>query len=164
MALTPDPPLALYSTITSLAYWIAQKYYTERHYVWCAPARHADRFAPTNPPSSDPIKLSWVYHNDVVQGDAHSAAIERNRIGIIRGAEARHRQDVIDGRTRRLIEATSRHAHLIDFKPLLLVIPFAGVNRIVRPASLRVRARAAAEEYIIEDLPRSCFDVIELQR
>lgn len=157
-------PLILLSTITSLAYNIARRYYGDQHYAWCAPAPAPDRFARQNPPSSDPIALYWSLVKDIDGGDQHSDAIARNRLGIIRGANVRHLQGVIDDDTRQLIDDVAKTAPLDDFKPLLLIIPYLAVTGIVRAVDLGSRARATADEYIIEDLPRSCFDIIELER
>jgi hypothetical protein len=55
-------------------------------------------------------------------------------------------------------------AQITDFKPLLLVIPYAPVRDIVKPAEIGARAKATSEEYIIEALPRDSFDVLEIHR
>lgn len=155
-------PLVLYSATTKLAYWIAQKYYGETHYVWCAPKRDTDRFGFTNPPSSEPVSIYWTYKRDVDSGDGHSAIVEGNRRGIIRGATIKEQSGVIDQSTRELIEQMVKSAGLGDFSPLLLVIPYSAVESSVRPADIPNRARATSDEYIIESLPRNCFDVLEL--
>lgn len=156
--------LALYSTVSTLAYWIAQRYYGQRHYVWCSPAPDTDRFAPINPPSSDPVRIYWTFHDDIAAGDEHSAKVKENRLGIIRGAAARHGQGVIDEATRQSIEDTVRLAPLNAFAPLFLVIPVAGVARDLRAANPVDRARVTAEEFVIDDLARSRFDVLTLRR
>ena len=159
----PDP-LVLYSTVTKLAYALGQRYYGQNHYVWCSPAREIDRFSFLNPPSSDPIAIYWELHHDIAKGDEHSARIGDNRRGLVRGASVRESQGRIDGKTRELIEAVVARAPLHDFKPLLLVIPFGRVGSIVKPADVAERARATSDEYIVEELPRDCFDVLELER
>jgi hypothetical protein len=157
-------PLVLYSTITQLAYALAERYYNHLHYAWCAPVTNFDPHNFSNPPSSDPVSIYWELHNDIEGGDAHSARIAANKSGLIRGASAHHAAGTIDAPTRTLIEQVVVAASLIDFKPLLLVIPFEKVKAIAAAAPVAVRARATSEEYIIEKLPRSCFDVIELRR
>jgi hypothetical protein len=74
----------------------------------------------------------------------------------------REQQGVIDQPTRELIEQVVKKATLVDFSPLLLVIPYTAVSGIVKRAAVTARARATSEEYIIENLPRNCFDVLEL--
>jgi hypothetical protein len=154
----------LYSTSTKLAYSIAQKYYGGMHYVWCAPRPHADRFEVQNPPSSDPIAIYWRFEQDIQGADTHSALIANSRLGICRGAFAREKQGVITREIRILIDAIVKKAPLTDFKPLLYIIPYAAVKDLARPASMMDRARPTSEEYIIENLPRSSFDVLELVR
>jgi hypothetical protein len=164
MSTFPRQPLTLFSTVTSLAYWVAERFYAHCHHAWCAPAPAMDRFVPRNPPSSDPIQIYWSFHEDIAGGDEHSAVIAANRLGLIRGAAARCSQGVVDEKTRQLIEATVKRAPLSAFKPLLLVIPYTAVSDIVKPADPDARAGVMAEEYVIEQLPRTCFDVIELHR
>lgn len=155
-------PLVLYSTTSRLAYSVGQKYYGEVHYVWCAPRQDHDRFGLQNPPSSEPVSIYWRFRHDIDGGDEHSASIDANRRGIIRGASVREQQGVIDQPTRELIEQVAKKAALVDFSPLLLVIPYTAVSGIVKRAAVTARARATSEEYIIENLPRNCFDVLEL--
>ena len=157
-------PLVLYSTITRLAYSLGQNHYRERHYVWCAPQPAADRFVLRNPASSDPLSIYWRFHRDIEDGDEHSNQIATNREGLVLGAEAKEKQGVIDPLTYQYIEQMVRQAPLRDFSPLLLVIPYNSVRRMVKPAPVSAAARATSEEYVIERLPRSCFDVLELQR
>jgi hypothetical protein len=156
-------PLFLYSTITNLAYALGQRYYGQKHYVWCAPVRGVDRFSFPNPPSSDPIAIYWELHEAITKGDEHNARISDNRRGLIRGASVRESQGIIDTKTRQLIEAVVGRAQLRDFKPLLLVIPYPLVEAMAKPADIPARARATSDEYIIEELPRDCFDVLELK-
>jgi hypothetical protein len=164
MSAVSRQPLTLFSTVTNLAYWAAERFYGQCHHVWCAPAPAMDRFVPYNPPSSDPIQIYWSYHGDIVGGDEHSAMIAANRLGPIRGAAARCAQGMVDEGTRQLIEATVKRAPLTAFKPLLLVIPYSVVCDVVTPAEPGARAGVMAEEYIIEHLARTCFDILELRR
>lgn len=164
IALAQQPYLVLYSTISTLAYWIAQRYYAQRHYVWCAPAPAMDRFAPVNPPSSDPIRIYWSFFDDIAAGDEHSSKVKENRLGLVRGAATRHAQGLIDEATRQSIADTVQLAPLNAFAPLFLVIPVAAVGGVLRPADPRERARPTAEEFIIDDLPRTSFDVLVLHR
>jgi hypothetical protein len=157
-------PLVLYSTITQLAYSLGQKYYRGLHYVWCAPCPEVDRFALRNPASSDPLSIYWRLLRDIEDGDEHSLQIDGNRRGLLFGASIKEQQGVIDQLTRQRIEAVVTRAPIRDFSPLLLVIPYASVSGIVKPADITAAARATSEEYIIDELPRSCFDVLQLHR
>ena len=156
-------PLVLYSAISRLAYNIGQRYYRGEHYVWCAPCPRTDPHGFANPPSSDPISIYWRCHGDVTGGDDHSAYVASNRTGLIRGASVKEQHGVIDKPTQTLIEAVVKKASLQAFSPLLLVIPYASVEALVKHAALDDRANPTSEEYIIEALPRNCFDVLELR-
>ena len=149
------PPRVLYSAVSSLAYLIGQRFYAKTHYVWCAPV---------NPPSSDPTQIYWAYHHAIATGDQHSGVIRRNRAGIADGAATRRSQQVIDSTAERTITELARSAQLVEFRPLLLGIPFHAVATQVRPAAIKARARVTSEAYIIENLPRNCFDIVELHR
>jgi hypothetical protein len=157
-------PLVLYSAITQLAYSLGQKYYRGLHYVWCAPRSETDRFALRNPASSDPLTIYWRLHQDVGDNDEHSSLIDGNRRGLLFGASVKEQQGVIDEPTRMRIEAVVTRALVGDFSPLLLVIPYASVSGIVKLADVSAAARASSEEYIIDRLPRDCFDVLQLHR
>lgn len=157
-------PLILYSAVSRLAYAIAQRYYGAHHYVWCAPCAVPDQFGLANPPSSDPLAIYWRFYEDIKGGDHHSTQIEANRRGLIRGASVKQSAGVIDEDTRKRIEAGVAQAPLSDFLPLLLVMPYSVVGAIAKPADVTNRARATSEEDIIEALPRSCFDVLELRK
>ncbi len=155
-------PLVLYSTITRLADSLGQKYYNGQHYVWCAPHDQADRNALRNPPSSDPLSIYWRFYRDISDGDGHSPYIEANRSGLLVGASVKEKRGVIDRPTRERIATMVTQAPLQDFFPLFLVIPYASVSSFVRAADIAIVARATSDEYIIEQLPRAYFDVLEL--
>lgn len=158
----PDP-LILHSAVTMLSYRVAQDHYGGEHYVWCAPCRDVDRFASINPPSSDPVSIYRRLVSDIRGGDKHSSIIRQNRRGIRRGATVKEQAGVIDAAKRKEIEKLARTASLAEFQPILLVMPFEVVRHIIKPATLPSRAAVWSQEFIIERLPRSCFDVLELE-
>ena len=92
-------PLVLYSTNTWLAYAISERFYRGIHYVWCTP--HA---GPSSVPSHDAT-------------DRHSALIQQNRAGILRGAQSRRQQGVIGEPHEGEIRAVVSLAETRDFKP-----------------------------------------------
>jgi hypothetical protein len=155
-------PLLLYSTVTSLAYHLGQRYYGEMHYVWCAPARRADQYVSNNPPSSDPLAIYWSLLREIKGNDGHSSKINDNRHGLILGANGKEKQGVIDSRTRELIEAVIGRATINDFRPLFLAMPYAMVKPLICAPGVGNIASATSQEYIIESLPRECFDILEL--
>lgn len=157
-------PLVLYSTNTWLAYSIAQRYYKESHYVWCAPVFDATtfpRFATAIPPTSSPSEIYRNLSQEVNRGDRHSDKIKQNKIGIIRGASIRKTNGQITDEIEKDIVAIVNSAETRDFRPLLYVIPFRSVSKIVKEVPVAKRAHPLSQEYIIERLPRRYFDVIE---
>lgn len=120
-----------------------------------------DALLPRNPPSSDPWLLYQNFQLDIRNGDHHSAIIERNRAGIIRGAESRHAQGIISDDDRDLIQYMADAAALEEFHPLFMVIPYDRVNSdgLIEQPSVKERARATSREFVIRNLPRDHFDV-----
>jgi hypothetical protein len=165
-ASTPREPIILYSANTWLAYAIAERYYRGEHYVWCTPYFDASSVAPLNytvPPSSSPIEIYRGLRKDVLNGDRHSAKIAANKAGIVRGMEAKLSVGAIDDEVATEIASVIGAADILDFRPLLYVIPFHVVRDRLRPVPVRQRAHPMSVEFIIETLPRECFDVIGLE-
>ncbi|MEP2236289.1 MAG: hypothetical protein ABJM58_11655 [Alteripontixanthobacter sp.] len=155
-------PLVLYSTITSLAYVIARRYYGDVHYAWCAPGDPPDQYDMVNPPSSHPVQIYRDFLRDIESSDGHSGKIEQNRIGLTRGAEARYKQKKItSGQRDRVIEIIKR-SEFGAFRPLMLVIPFEQVCNDAQLVDVGDQANAMSEEYICPDLPRVSFDILQL--
>lgn len=160
----PDPTL-LYSANTWLAYTISQTYYGGEHYVWCNPHLNS-RWLPAGlaplPPSSSPGDIYLVLHADIQGGDLHSAKIEQNRDGILRGAVIKRAAGIISERQQADIKGIVASSGLRDFRPLLFIISFGPIANRVEVVPLARRASLFHEEYTIERLPRALFDVIEL--
>ncbi len=134
-------------------------------YVWCTPYAgpgSRSRHDMTVPPTSSPLEIYRLMHEESSRGDRHSGAIERNRAGIVRGARSRRQQGMISEAQEAEIGAAVRLAQTHDFKPLLFLIPFGGVRGRLREVPVEERAHPLSLEYIIESLPRTSFDIIEL--
>lgn len=154
--------LNLYSTNTWLAYEINEQYYNCIHFVWFALVIDpTDSRFEHNPPSSNPINLYGRLTQDVDRRDKHSPYIIKNRAGIINGANKKREQGVITEDQERKIIATVNDAEARDFYPLLYVIPFSKVKRMVKDVPVKNRPHALSLEGIIESLPRDYFDVID---
>lgn len=54
-----------------------------------------------------------------------------------------------------------KHAEIFDFRPLVYVIPYHLVDKLVEEVSVEERAHPLAVEYVIKQLPRKLFDIIE---
>lgn len=155
--------IVLFSTNTLLAYWINEKYYSQKHFVWCNPYA-SDKQVPANtvmPPSSSPGDLFKSFDKDVRANDLHSEVIKRNRLGLLVGAGAKKSQGVITSAEEADITQIVNTATAQDFAPLLYVIPYALVAKIVKPVSVAKRAHPFSEEFVIEELPREAFEIVQ---
>lgn len=156
--------LLLYSTNTWLAFKIAKEYYKDVHYAWCSPyfsARSVPAFDYTNPPSSSPGEIYDRFFEDVTRGDLHSPSVAANRVGLVKGANAKAAAGVITSEQKKEIYAIVKEAETLNFRPLLYVIPFSPVANRLKVVPVHERAHPFSVEYIIENLPRRSFDVIE---
>lgn len=157
--------LLLYSTNTWLAYKIAQKYYNAEHYVWCTPyfdPRRSGDHDSDVPPTSSPIELYRSLDEEVTRRDRHSDKIKGNRAGILRGASSKKRAGVINDKQEQEIVSIVELAETSDFHPLMYVIPYCKVSGLLREPPPEDKAHPLSAEYIIDCLPRSCFDIIDL--
>jgi hypothetical protein len=153
----------LYSTNTWIAYMIAEKFYRKQHYVWCTPyfdPRQNGRDAAV-PPTSSPFEMYRALFAETSRGERHSAKIEENRVGILRGATAKKKARVINDDQQKEITAIVKVAIPSDFRPLLYVIPSSVVSSRLREPPPEDKAHPLSAEYVIDALPRECFDVIE---
>jgi hypothetical protein len=114
------------------------------------------------PPSSSPLAIYRALHEDVKHNDHHSAKIEANRQGLVRGADMKLAAGAIDDRAASEIAEITRLASVADFRPLLYVIPYALVDRDAKEVPVAQRAHPLSDEFQIESLSRECFDIIEL--
>jgi hypothetical protein len=159
-------PLVLYSCNTWLSWAIAERYYQGIHYCWCAPFFDGRTAAQQYrlPPTASPAEISATLLAESSRGDRHSGSIERNRLGLRRGIQAKLKAGVISAREAAEIGIIVEDASLVDFRPLLYVIPFAAVAGIAAPVGPRARAHPLSPEYLIHTLPGHLFDVLELGR
>lgn len=160
-------PLLLYSTNTRLAYLISKRYYGDLHYVWCTPYFDSKSLAPhdyTIPPTSSPGEIYHNLYEEVIRGDRHSSKIEDNKRGILEGANAKRKAGVINEQQEQEIAQIVEQAMILDFKPLLYIIPFNLVTNLVEEVPVNKRAHPLSVEYLIKELPRHLFDIITLER
>ena len=153
----------LYSTNTWIAYMIAQRYYGGIHYVWCTPYFDPRQLGRENavPPTSSPLEMYRTLFEETSRGDRHSSKIAENRVGILHGASEKHAAKIITEVQKDEIAAVMKVALPTDFRPLLYVIPVSMVADTVREPPVEDKAHPLSAEYIIGELPRDCFDVIE---
>lgn len=157
-------PLVLYSVCTYLAYNIAASYYEHQHFVWCSPffsEGSAPSYQYTNPPTSSPARIYRDLQIGVTSDDRHNARIQQNRIGLAKGATIKHKAGVISAAQKKEILSIVQQAHTSMFRPLIYVIPYSSVIRMIQPVSVEDRANPLSAEYMIECLSRVHFDIID---
>ena len=157
-------PIVLFSTNTLLAYRINENYYGGKHFVWCNPFSNPKEVLPANtamPPSSTPCALFKAFDTDVNANDLHSVVIKNNRLGLLVGAAAKRTRGVITTAQEADITQIVNSAPNQDFTPLLYVIPYALVAKLVKPVPVAKRAHPFSEEFVIEELPRNAFEIVQ---
>jgi hypothetical protein len=158
--------LVLYSCYTWLAHQINETYYGGNHYVWCTPFFNpSSKFCAANavPPTSSPFAIYKTLDEEVKQGDRHSAKVAQNKLGIQKGAEMALKTGIIGGGQRDDIVSITDAAALNDFRPLLLVIPYPLVSSQIKQVAIKDRAHPLSQEYIIANLKRDQFDILEFR-
>ena len=156
--------LLLYSANTSLAYWISQKYYGELHHVWCSPHFNSTSLRPHEhsiPPSSSPAQLYRNLEEIARGGDRNNAQVLNNKSGLRFGALKKWEAGVISDAQLREINWIIDAAESADFSPLLYIIPFTKlVARLASEVAPQDKAHPFSDDYLIDKLPRTSFDVV----
>jgi len=151
----------LYSINSFLSYKIAEHFYNHTHYVWCSPNFNAKGL---NPPSSDPFEICQNLMKDIDGGDFHSAKISMNKTGIIKGANLNHGKGLITENQKAQIISVVEQASIEYFRPLIYVMSYEEIKDISCPAPIEIKAGFFSKEYIVEELPRQRFDIIDIYR
>ena len=163
---TPAPTsLLLYSTNPWLKYYLNEEYRGRRHYVWCSEYFDSEMLGRLDyrtlvPPTSTPRAIFEDLKTAVLRGDQHNARIQGWKASLpalaIEWAAAGEISD--DAKEEIVFHANGTNPNV--WRPLLYVIPAAPVRdraRLVAPA----HRAGIGPEYIIEDLHRSEFDILE---
>ena len=156
----------MYSTNTRLAFMLNQKYYQQQHYVYCCPyfdPRSVSDLEHNTPPSSSPCELFHGFASEVSRNDKHPKFIAVNKAGLHQGALAKLDAGVITPEQHEDILRIVSGADNAEYRPLLYVIPFAIIEKKLRSVPLEKKAHPFSEEYIVDSLDRTEFDVIELR-
>jgi hypothetical protein len=155
----------IYSTNPFLKFQIYEKY-IRSHYVWCS--EHCDSkmlgsysTGSLTPPSSNPADIFRMLREDVHRSDTHSAKINQQKASLGGLAVDWHKNGKISDTERDEIVYMVQNAPFDMWRPLLYVIPVEPVKLRMKLVDISKRA-GFGEEYIIEDLKRSEFDLVEL--
>lgn len=156
----------LYSTNVFLKLLICERYRNDVHYVWCSECfdskkerkySHLSKVAP----SSNPADIYRELRRDVEGKDLHSAKINAQKAELKALAIKWEIAGEIQPEDKEDIIFKIDTASLEEWSPLIYVIPRAPVQDRLQLVRMKERG-AFGNEYIISDLHRSEFDVIEL--
>jgi hypothetical protein len=119
-----------------------------------------ERNAP--PPSSTPGDIYRELREATSRGDKHNSKVAANKAGLLKGAVQKHKLGLIDDEQAQQIVSCVEASELIDFRPLLYVIPVTvEVSALLSEVPIQERAHPLSVEYLIENLPGDFFDIIE---
>jgi hypothetical protein len=160
------PPLLLYSTNTYLKFRLQDRYRGE-HHVWCSPAFSAEKLGKyslgsNTPASSDPASIYRELLDAAIRRpDGHNAKILSQKATILALAVDWCNANYITASERDDITAVVGMVPIDHWRPLLFVIPYAGVAGRVQEVLASQRA-SMEPEFIIPDLKPSEFGIVEL--
>ena len=149
----------LYSVGTLLAYKIAKRYYKNIHYVWCTTEFNSS----IQPPTSNPATICGRYLKQITTGDRHTIEIEKNKVGILKGAKTKLSSGVINKKQYNEIRSIVSVADYEAFFPLLYIVESKKVKERCVEVATEDRASDNAVEYKIENLKEDEFEVISFK-
>jgi hypothetical protein len=158
--------LLLYSTNTYLKYRIHRDFFNDIRYVWCSPEFDSsvlNRYArgAATPPSSDPKTIYTELSEAARRSDEHASKITSQKVILTALAEDAFTKGRLTETDRDELVAIVKRATFADWRPLLYVIPCT--SEVAARATLVPRDKRASheEEFIISDLQRSEFHLLE---
>ena len=143
----------LYSTMTELAYKVAKEFYNGTQYAWCA----TEFNAVTQPATSDPAELCNASLKQISRQDRHATQIDRNKVGILRGAEKKLRDGVVNEEQYKYIQQLIEVSEYKDYMPIIIVVISSKVKIKCKEVPIENRASDSSIEYIIDDLQEGEF-------
>ncbi len=155
----------LYSTNPFLKLLVQERFRGNVHYVWCSESFDSRVQAPYTaaslvPRSSNPAEILEELQRAVASGDTHASKIIEARATFTNLANIWFGNGEVTADERDEIIYMANNSGLEPFRPLLYVIPRPATARLmVVPPSQRA---GIGIEYIITDLQRSEFDVLEV--
>lgn len=160
------PPPLLYSTNVFLKFLIQQKFRNDEHYVWCSDTFDAATHAMYSvralvAPSANPADIYRQLKLDVQNNDRHSAKINAQKASLTALAIAWEANGEVSHDQKEEILFMITNASFGDWRPLIYIIPRQPVESRMKVVPIHQRA-SFGDEFIIEDLKRPEFDLIEL--
>jgi hypothetical protein len=156
----------LYSTNVFLKQEIQRQYRGDIHYVWCSEVfdpKTTGAYTSTAliAPSSSPAAIYRELRRDVDGQDMHSAKIAAQKLSVTKLAIDWDAAGQLKAGEKDEIIYMVQHAGFALWRPVLYVIPRDKVASRISLVPIANRA-GFGPEYIISDLQRSEFDMIEL--
>ncbi|MCD4753721.1 MAG: hypothetical protein K8R40_11670 [Anaerolineaceae bacterium] len=153
----------LYSANSKIAYKLNKRYYDDKHYVYVA-----DRFGSpeiessleSNPPSSSPFDRYTSLKAESQRSDKGGYYIQQNKAGIKKGADAKFKNGIITEKECNLIYQICDEVQLIEFSPLMYIIPYEKVKHLLEDVPVNEKAGPLSAEWVIKELPGDLFDII----
>ena len=157
--------LLLYSTNPFLKYWIYKRHLGDVHYVWCSEQFDSDALSrydlgAATPATSNPAEIYRDLKQAQSRPDKHNAKINEQKASLIALAVKWESAGIIDQAAKEDIMYLVTNSPMQNWHPLLYVIPRAPIESRLKPVAASERA-GLADEFIIPDLARSEFDIIE---
>ena len=160
------PGPLLYSTNSLIKLLIHERYRHDEHYVWCSASFDSTTVASYTvgahtAPSSDPADIYRRLKDDCVRTDKHSAKISKSKALLAALAVKWSSSGLITPEQKEDIIYLVESADFSQWRPVIYIIPR-------QPVAARMVPVPAAEcasfgpEYIIPDLKRFEFDVLEV--
>jgi hypothetical protein len=156
----------LYSTNVYLKLLIQEKYYDDMHFVWCSEyfdCQAAPKYSSSTlvAPSSNPASIYKELLRDVNGKDKHSAKITAQKTSFVARAIENFNKGIITVQQKEEIIFMVDDSPFEYWRPLLYVVPTEPIKD--RLALVPINQRAGfGDEYIIKDLKRNEFDIVEL--
>jgi hypothetical protein len=147
----------LYSVNSWIAYVIGEEYYGGYHYVWCTPDfERSASYKQFDPPLPTPKSILKSLSNPT------SPKLHAMKEGLRRAAEKHHSSGQLDEKRYQELQHIIEVSEPRDLRPLLYVIPYVLVQNMLLEVPKEKLASPLSREYVIERLPSSLFDVIDV--
>ncbi len=156
----------LYSTNVFLKLLIQEKYFDDKHFIWCSEFFDCDAAPKYSSgtlvaPSSNPASIYKELVRDVNGKDKHSAKITEQKASFISRAIESHTNGVITEQEKEEIIFMVNDAPFEYWRPLLYLVPSEIVKDRLSLVPIDKRA-GFGNEYIVKGLLRNEFDIVEI--
>lgn len=92
--------------------------------------------------------------------DLHSSIIKLHQIGLKKGADIKLKDGAITPAEHDEIHQLVDLVLLSDYAPLIYIMSFKDVKRLANKVPVKDRAHPLSDEWVIEALPRTHFDIV----